>query len=288
MRLKKILNILVCPDCEGKLVFNKKFTITCGDCERKFYSESNFVDLLPKKPKEIANPYSKGAVKYYLKQFRTDPKKIYRKFNVWGTYETSRRGYKVFLENELKVFEKFYPKQREIFCDISAASGFYTFNAAKKFDIVLHLDINMQYLRFAMKKALEKKVDNIVFIRSDYFSLPIKHKALDTLLCTDSLEYYGLENDIKIMERALNTLKTKGRFILDLHNRKFYYPDPKIFEYGKKELIILKKRFRNIQVIPFGRVPTLLHPSQFLFDISSKLSFMPPVRNILVISPLAR
>lgn len=277
-----ILYLLLCPDCSGGLIKVAR-KITCEKCKRIFYSDGNFIDLLPTKPLTILNPYSKKAVTYYHAQYKLPSDKNFKNFKVWGVYDNSTRDYKVFLNQERKIFEKYYSQKKKVFCDLSAASGYYTMRASHDFEIVLHLDINLEYLKYAQKKAKKKDLTNLFFIRADYFNLPIKNEVVDTMICTDSFEYYGLKNDIKIVKKAYKKISKGGRFIFDLHNKKFYYPDKYIFEYGRPEIEILKKELSGIEILSFGRVPTLFHPNNFLFNLFSILSFLPAIRYIAIV-----
>ena len=283
MIISDALDYLECPDCQGKLIAKGNLYM-CKSCKKNIFVKGNFIDLLPSNPSKLKNVYSKKAYIYYKKQFKIAPDTKFKDVNIWGEYEKGTLGYKVFLRNEEKLMRKFHPRQKIAFCDLSAASGFYTFKYAKKYKFVFHCDINLEYLRFAMKKAQELKVRNIIFVRSDYFKLPFQNGKMDFAICTDSLEYYGRGYDLEIIKSVKQKLGKNGVFIFDLHNKKFYAPYKRIFEYTKTDLLYLQRYFPNLVFYGVGRVPTVFVKSDRLFQVLSKLTFLPAIRHIGVLN----
>lgn len=285
MRIAKIIKFLSCPEC-GNALNDKKSKVACNFCRRKYYCQDNFVDLLPAEPKHLQDVFSAKAYQYYKSQFSVNPKKKFKKFDVWGRYDKATRGYRVFLRAESESIKSHFPKKRTVLCDISAASGFYTLRFAKNFDFVFHCDINLEYLRYAQKKAKKRNVKNIFFIRADYFRLPFRNKAIDLAICIDSLEYYGRENDLQIIKGVYQKLAKKGVFAFDLHYRKFYAPDRNIFEYRQQDLVYLRSYFPDSVFIGLGRAPTNLMFTNAVFRFFSKFKFFPPTRYLGVLKKI--
>lgn len=282
MLIKQIVKLLKCPDCDGPLMLSEK--LFCKKCKRKFYFEGNFIDLLPKTSVKLKKVFSQKAFNYYQEQFLVDPKEKFRSLDVWGEYNTANKGYRAFLEAEKDLIQKHFPKKKDVFCDISAASGFYTLSFARNYKLILHCDLNIKYLRYSMNKAKKQNIRNVVFIRSDYFRPPFKKNSINMLLCTDSLEYYGPENDARVLAANYESLAKNGVMIFDIHSYKFYAPDKNIFEYTKADLKLLQKQFPRLELHSFGRLPTFLVRSPKAFKLSEFLKFMPPIRYLGVLS----
>jgi len=101
-------------------------------------------------------------------------------------------------------------------CDISAGAGYYTFSYAHSFRLVFHCDLSVQNLNYSRRKARSLGIQNIFFLRADYFALPFQ-QSLDRILCTDTL-IRGEEHDRMLLSVIARSLKPSGCAVIDLHN----------------------------------------------------------------------
>lgn len=282
--IEQYIDILVCPDCGHDLAYQRK-KVRCTNCKRYFYHDDSFIDLLPSTPTTIAQPYSSLAHAYYLEQFTRSGEAIQTPSDSsWGKYQEFPVGYQVFVHQERLFSQRYWPNTRNVYCDVSAASGFYTFHAAKHFDRVIHGDINIEYLSYAREQAKKNRLTNILFIRMDYFSPPFKKRSLDYCSVTDSLLYYGWRADIEVIRQVQKSIKKNGALFFDLHFFKWYHHDSRIFEYKPEYLDRIRKAFPHVRFYGFGRVPTFLHPRSWLFHLFTRVFFWaPPIRILGII-----
>ncbi len=287
MKISNHIDNLICPDCSSQddehgLTY-KNSQIFCSNCKRNFIFDNGIIDLLPSRPQKISNNVKRVFSDYYKKQFKISANASFRDASAWGEIKDLSKGYQLYLKVEQELIYKNYSIDRNIFCDLSGSQGYFSLNASKHFKTVFFCDINLEYLHYAKKLFKGNGITNVIFIRLDYLQLPFKSKTLDTVLSTDSLIYYGYESDKKVIQSAKSKLKSGGKFIFDLHSKKFYAPAKRIFEYSKMNIQELKQTFKNLNVLPLGRVPTILHPTKLLFDITSYLFFLPPVRYLCIL-----
>lgn len=288
MKLHDVLQYLACPDCAKELKFVGG-NVVCTGCNRRFYHKGNLIDLLPRKPLKLESVHSKKARRmYYLDQYRKAANEIYQNPVAWGRDEDYRKGHKIFIEEEERFFHKLYEGKKTVLCDLSASAGFYTIRASKVFKYILHCDINLEHLQYAQKKAGSSKISNMLFVRSDYFRLPLKDGVIDTFICTDSFQYYGRDHDLKVINRVYKKLSKGGKFIFDLHYKRFYGRSKYNFEYSKQDISFIKEKYKETRVYPMGRVPTFFHPSRWIFRLSTLFFWLPPLRYVCVIAKQER
>jgi SAM-dependent methyltransferase len=103
-----------------------------------------------------------------------------------------------------------------VLCDISAGAGYYTFEYADDFRVVLHCDLSVDNLTYAWRKARCRGIRNIVFLRADYFALPFR-QTLDRILCFDTL-IRGEAHDSALLSSIVRSLKPSGSAVIDFHN----------------------------------------------------------------------
>jgi SAM-dependent methyltransferase len=105
---------------------------------------------------------------------------------------------------------------RPVLCDIAAGAGHYTFAYAQHFYQVLHCDLSVPNLTYARRKARQQNIENIFFLRIDYFRPPFRHN-IDRILCLDTI-IRGNEHDRLLLNAIVGTLTPDGKAIVDFHN----------------------------------------------------------------------
>jgi ubiquinone/menaquinone biosynthesis C-methylase UbiE len=103
-----------------------------------------------------------------------------------------------------------------VLCDIAAGAGYYTFAYAHLFRYVLHCDLSVDNLNYASRKARLLGIQNIFFLRADYFALPLR-QSLDRILCMDTL-IRGDAHDSVLLTNIVRSLGPEGSAIVDFHN----------------------------------------------------------------------
>jgi len=291
----EILNLIdyfVCPDClsvgldVGLRLQNN--SVVCPNCSRVFYFKKYFIDLLPKKPrKKFGFPVRSIFKNYYFDQFKISPDQVFVKPKSWGIYENLPLGYRVFLDEEKAILENHYSPfsyLRESFCDVSASNGFFAFSAAKYYKNIFFCDINLEYLNYGMRLSRSLGIKNVFFVRCDMFSFPFRRGKLNAAICTDTFVYYGVKNDLSVIEKIFSSVSKGGVLLFDIHYRRFYVRAKWIYEYSKDDVRFLKCKFNKIKTIGLGRVPTFFTPTRYLFKLFSKLLFfLPPIRLLCIL-----
>jgi SAM-dependent methyltransferase len=101
-------------------------------------------------------------------------------------------------------------------CDLSAGPGYHTFAYAQRFPLVLHCDLSIHALGFALARARREGVDNIVFVRADYLFSPFRG-SLDCAVCFDTL-IRGPLHEQALLAQARRALARGGVALVDFHN----------------------------------------------------------------------
>jgi len=217
--LRAILDLLSCPD-DGQPLRLANTQLACNGCGRAFplHGES-LVELLPSRPAPLPALVSAEYRNAYLMLFEQQ----FQEYNTcvaWGAEEAAtaswiRKRRRQVLVVQPLVIEGTAPNA-SVLCDIAAGAGHYTFAYGPYFHAVLHCDLSAQNLSYAWRKARERNLNNIFFLRIDYFQPPFRN-SLDRLLCLDTL-IRGEEHDSMLLKSIAGCLKPTGRAIVDFHN----------------------------------------------------------------------
>jgi SAM-dependent methyltransferase len=281
---------IFCPDDETALSFGPgKFT--CPLCLRVFpVLGNNLVELLPSRPsasnnfnQEYAEDYRRGVEESLTGAAEATS---------WGAPElmpkkwVERRNRQV--RSVLDLLTRKVTREA-IVCDLSAGPGYYTFALAKQFDTVLHCDLSAQNLSYAVRRARELGLDNILFVRADYFAVPFQ-SSLDATICMDSL-IRGEAHERSLLGSILKATASDGVALVDFHN---WWHNP------VRRLGLLRQNFGMNRSYTRTEVQKLLldcgikrfsfHPFHQEVEeksIKGKLLklFLPPTRFVYLISP---
>jgi SAM-dependent methyltransferase len=103
-----------------------------------------------------------------------------------------------------------------ILCDVSAGVGDYSLAYARHFKWVLHCDLSIDALRYALARSRRMGLQNVFFLRVDYFALPF-HRSLDRLLCLDTL-IRGEDHERALLSQIQRAISSEGQAIVDFHH----------------------------------------------------------------------
>lgn len=147
-----------------------------------------------------------------------------------------------------------------VFCDLSAASGYTTFAAARHASIVFHCDLSPAAVRYASTKAIRLGLDNIVVVRADYLQPPFRN-SIDQLTCIDTL-IRGPWHESRLLAAIRRSLSRRGVAVVDFHNW-WHNPFRRLgllpqnfgqnHSYAKREVLDLLARadIENFTISPF-------------------------------------
>lgn len=211
--------LLYCPD-DGEMLVCAPARIECKACGRVFpVFEDSVIELLPRnavKPCAEGNDsYWCGYLEEFQKPYRHDESAI-----AWGAPEVHcedwmrKRLRQVEFVRSLAIESS--SSNEEVFCDIAAGAGNYTLSYAAHFRTVLHCDLSVENLNYAVRKARRLGIRNIFFLRIDYFSPPF-YKSLDRIVCLDTL-VRGEQHEVAVLNSIRRALKHGGRAVVDFHN----------------------------------------------------------------------
>ena len=194
--------------------------IECKSCGRKFpIFEDGVVELLPRRPAKspagATDNYWWGYLQEFGKPYRQDEDAI-----AWGAPEAFNEDW---MRKRLRQVEAVRPLTVElgashshVLCDIAAGAGNYTLAYAAHFKTVLHCDLSVENLNYAARKARRLGIQNMFFLRMDYFAPPF-HKSLDRVICFDTL-IRGEQHETAVLGSIARGLKNEGRAVMDFHN----------------------------------------------------------------------
>jgi SAM-dependent methyltransferase len=218
-RLQTILELLSCPD-DGQPLRLAKGQLLCTGCGRSFPLHGEDVaEILPARPVRLnlstSAEYRRAYLMLFEQQFKKDSDCL-----AWGAEEAATAGWIRKRRRQVSAVLPLVTEGAEpgasVLCDIAAGAGHYTFAYAPKFRFVLHCDLSVQNLSYASRKARERDLNNMLFLRIDYFRPPFR-QSIDRLLCLDTL-IRGEGHDSMLLKSIAGCLKPTGRAVIDFHN----------------------------------------------------------------------
>jgi SAM-dependent methyltransferase len=215
---EEIAGYLSCPDDQGSLDEDTE-SLKCSRCGRVYpFTRGEIVELLPREPAApVANrEYALEYDRLFHRAFETGEAS-----RAWGARESSspadirkreRQGRAVL--SVLKATGR--PLGELGLCDLSAGPGDYTLFFARHFKWVLHCDLSVDALHYALSRSRQMGLTNVFFLRVDYFALPF-NRSLDRLLCLDTL-IRGPDHEKALLGQIQCALGPQGRAIIDFHH----------------------------------------------------------------------
>jgi len=218
LSLYEIISKLCCPDDQGPLR-PKTDALECQQCGRVFpVREGEIIELLPEKPAATwSNPeYAANYSRLFSKRFENREEAI-----AWALYETRSPSWKRHRERQTRAVLALLqrdqtPLQDSILFDISAGAGNYTLAYAQYFKWVLHCDLSVDALRHASAKCRRMGLENVLFLRVDYFALPFS-RSIDHLLCLGTL-IRGKDHEKFLLGQIQKALSPQGRAMIEFHH----------------------------------------------------------------------
>jgi len=261
-KLRTILDLLSCPD-DGRPLRLDREQLVCSGCGRGFPLHEDFAEILPRYPARL--PASASAD--YRGAYRALFEQSYQKDDTcvaWGAEEGATPSWIRKRQRQVAAMRPLVTEGIEpaasVLCDIAAGAGHYTFAYAPQFRFVMHCDLSVENLNYARRKARERHLENIFFLRIDYFQPPFRH-SLDRVLCLDTL-IRGEAHDAMLLKSIADSLQPSGRAVIDFHNwwhnplrRLGMLPENfhsnKSYRRSETELLLGKTAFRGATVFPF-------------------------------------
>lgn len=276
--IKKYIDLFKCPNSWEDLYIKWKFLISNNWLYKYPILDSNFIEFLPEKPYKVSIESSWiSDFNFYHSQIKKhiDLSNI-SNYARWVTKNMSLWQSK-FINYELNYIKKKISllKNKKICIDISWWCGTHTFELASNFDLVIHFDLWDQSLNYAYHQAKQLWINNILFIRWDFFNLPFKECIADIIISIDTFIYYSIDDDIKVLKSCQNIINKTGVVMTDFHNKKPLNNNKKIHEYDKKEIKYLKKHFKRSKLNKFCNIPAKLLKYKILLKIERIFIFSP-------------
>ena len=216
--LEQIACYLCCPDDQARLHVESA-ALKCTQCGRVYpVRRGEIVELLPRAP---AGP--SGNQEYALEYDRLFHQAFETRHDAmaWGGRNSRSPSWIRKRQRQSRavlsmLMRECQPLSDLVLCDVSAGIGDYTLPFARYFKWVLHSDLSVDSLEYALTRSKEIGVSNIFFLRVDYFALPFCG-TLDRILCLDTL-IRGEGHERALLGQIRKALGGKGRAIVDFHN----------------------------------------------------------------------
>ena len=281
LKIFEIIDLLFCPDDNSQIILNNNELI-CTTCKRKFSVKENIIDMRPKNKININYDDKKIVYSDYYESVLQD-----------GDGESfglsSESVHKGFVKETFNQLEP-YLTSNSIVCDVGAATGDYSISLAKKCKLMIHCDLDVKAILVAQKKAIQEKVDNILFFRCDYFQIPFRTETIDLAYSIDVVER-GIDHDQKILKEISRIIKLKGTLIFDYHTKertkltRVHQIALSVYSHNEIKNLIDKLPFLKSNFIGTGYLPLLRNWSNFEYSILNQLSkFLkfPPARELVI------
>jgi SAM-dependent methyltransferase len=281
LKILEIIDLLFCPDDNSSIILNDNELI-CATCKRKFSVKENIIDMRPKNKININYDDKKIVYSDYYESVLKDGNGA--QFGL--SSKSVPEGFIVETFNQLEL----HLKPNSIVCDIGAATGDYSVLLAKKCKLMIHCDLDLNGLLVAQKKAIQEKVNNILFFRCDYFQIPFRNETIDLAYSIDVVER-GIDHDQKILKEISRIIKLKGTLIFDYHTKertkltRVHQIALSVYSHNEIKNLIDKLPFLKSNFIGTGYLPLLRNWSNFEYSICNQLSkFLkfPPARELVI------
>jgi len=273
--IEKAVSFLACPHDDGNLELNNE-ELSCSICSSKFrILDNNTIDLTPKNKKNMdISKVSEHYISDYTNITKENSEDISEERIQAFELDSRLQGY--LLENQKEMLRII---DNRVLCDVGAGVGDHSIEFSKKSSLVFHCDLDMQVIGIAKKRSKQLGLNNIMFIRSDYFSLPFKKNSLPQVVCTGAMGRWGNTHDSLQVEQIAKILKKDGKAVIDFmaKERKGLPKDEfKKNRLSKKEISSLLKKFNleisNVKGI--GYMPSSMKVSRSTYKIGNLLSKM--------------
>lgn len=262
MLIDKYLEVLKCPNTHEDLSIEWRSLVNKWKSFKYKIYDGNFVELLSDMPYNVNIKSSRiKDNSFYINQINQWINLSIDVSDAWGKIENLPLWHRFFIKKEMElIYEQTKNKRKHIAIDISAWVWTYTFELAKQYDLVIHFDLRDKSLVYAYNKSKELWIDNILFVRWDWFNLPFQKNIADLIISIDSFIYYGIKDDIKVIDDMYSLLNDKWIIFADFHHSKPFFHNKKIHEYTNKEIVYLKNnvKWKDKKIIKFCSIPTLL------------------------------
>ncbi len=270
--IEKAISFLACPHDGGNLeLYNEE--LSCSICSSKFrILDGNTVNLTPKNKKMISSQTSQHYMNDYMNKTETTSENISDQRVQAFELDSRLQGY--LLENQKEILRVM---DNDVICDIGAGVGDHSIEFSKKSSLVFHCDLDIQIIGIAKKKAKQLGLNNIMFVRSDYLSLPFKKNSLPQVVCTGVMGRWGNIHDSLLVEQIAKILKKDGKAVMDfMAKERKRVPEDEFKEnrLSKKEIKLLLQKF-NLETSNFkgiGYLPSSIKVSRFMYKIGNNFS----------------
>jgi len=210
---------LYCPD-DATPLERKGEALTCATCGRTFpIHNGELIELLPKAPTidpSFSQGYAEGYTEEFNRPFRWDKDAM-----AWGAPERRAPRWIERRKRQVRWVQSLLTgpgsaADSSLFCDLSGGAGYYTLEYARSFKQVIHCDLSIGSMNYVYHKAKAQGINNIVFLRIDYFRTPFHH-SLPLMLCCDTL-IRGPVHERMLLDSIRKSLAPDGMALVDFHN----------------------------------------------------------------------
>jgi ubiquinone/menaquinone biosynthesis C-methylase UbiE len=282
--VQKHIDLLRCPDDLSTVIVDSRGFLKCESCLRKFnIFDQNVVEMLPdlpiSAPASYQNEYEKKFFTYYFDLFYT-PFKFNGSAMAWGAPEVMSALHLKRKQREVSQVLALVEKRANSICDVSSGAGYFSLSLSRDVDVVVNCDLDVRNLNYVWRKAREREIENILFVRADFFSPPFAPSSFDTVICTDTLIYgdFMVRSFLTNINRSLNQ---HGVAMVDFYNRRHRNPlhRPYMVGYSRREA---ERFLRELGSIRFhyegffqewgGLLRWLIPPTRHIFAFSKAMS----------------
>jgi SAM-dependent methyltransferase len=214
-----IASLLSCPE-DGESLCCVHGELLCPRCARRFpIHGENLVEILPGRPYQLPASVSPAYREAYIRAFE-QPYSHDDTALAWGAEENVPESWALKRRRQVAMVRQLISEgvtpDDSVLCDISAGAGYCTLALAPLFRFVIHCDLSVDNLNYVSRKACALDIQNIFFLRADYFAPPFRH-SLDRIICLDTL-IRGGGHDSVLLRAIVRSLKPGGHAVVDFHN----------------------------------------------------------------------
>src|SRR5665213_2899105 len=163
-KFRELAAHLCCPDDDGVLRVDSD-ALACMRCGRIYPLHGGQVlELLPSRPAETMLSKNREYASDYERAF-LEPFTLRENAMAWGAAELSEPAWLAKRQRQVRAVVSSLAEGdagvHPFLCDISAGGGHYTFALARRFKWVLHCDLSVDSLSYAVRKSVQLSLIHI-------------------------------------------------------------------------------------------------------------------------------
>lgn len=173
---QKLLDILLCSDCGGRLIIKGK-NLLCTKCRREYGVQKNTIDMVP-----IESPVQNFS--------KSKWEQLYN-LQLNDNYTESYNYYmKHFYKDTFRQLDGVKKIDNIVYLELGCGKLFFGTAIANKCKLIIGIDMSSSALKIAETMLEKKGIKNYLLIKGDILSLPLRNNTIDLIYGGGVIEHF--------------------------------------------------------------------------------------------------